>query len=345
MIILKGITTNISNAPIMFPTKLDSYEIKGQIVHNSETTILLASIIKEKFGAAEAESLVKLTAGSMKKLEALVAIKKINIADSNLELADITKETAMMMDLKHPNIVQYYTAFYEEECINIIMELCAASLRDILEWRVTSIARLKPVPVMKAKEVASVLKQLLSGLGFMAEKGYIHRDIKAANILINKDGMVKISDFGVSAKISVLSRTRDTRSTFVGTFAHMAPEVISGDNYSVEADVWSLGITCLEMASGTAPYYECPPCKIITEILNKPPPTLQTCALTQDQFKSYPKSFNKFLERCLVREFEKRGKLKDLLTHEFVTSNAKVLYFNFLGRWRVPTFKNFLYAY
>ena len=148
---------------------------------------------------------------------------------------------------------------------------------------------------------------------------------KAANILLKENGVIKIADFGVSGKLNFMATGRDARTTFVGTPSHIAPEVILGENYDCSADIWGLGITCLEMATGTAPYSEYNPMKILSDILNKPPPSLESCSLTPDQFKKYPKSFNSFLECCLVRVPSERSLSSNLLNHEFVTKFSRVL--------------------
>merc|ERR1719223_2245669 len=183
----------------------------------------------------------------------------------------------------------------------------------------------KAVPAMKAKEVASVLKQTLAGLDYIHSDGMIHRDIKSANILYNQSGCIKIADFGVSGQTaySFLSRSAEMRTTFVGTPSYIAPEIIMGSPYDQKVDIWSLGIFCIEMASGIAPYSDKRPLKILTEILKHEPPTLEIVAISKDQFKKYPKSFNKFTNLSLRKEPQERMMCDELLVTDFIVNNAK----------------------
>ncbi|MEN2496033.1 MAG: STE20/SPS1-related proline-alanine-rich protein kinase [Marteilia pararefringens] len=322
------------------PDNLAGYDIKGILSSGISTEVLLVKLkdaslhylellnkSKEKpqgaFGILS-PYLKTLTGTPLSsKEDALFAIKKICLSDSNLDLNSITNETNVMMNFQHVNIIKYFKAFFDSENVCILMELCNASIFDVLKYRYKSLDGLKACPIMKPKEIASIIKQVLNGLKYLHNDGYIHRDIKSGNIMLNESGTVKIVDFGVSGKVCYNSIGRGTRTTFVGTPSHIAPEVILGEQYDNSADVWSLGITCIEMASGVAPYSEYKPLRILSDIINKPPPTLETVSLSPDQFKKYPKEFNRFVSGCLEKTPKLRKSVPELMSNEFILKFSK----------------------
>ena len=162
-------------------------------------------------------------------------------------------------------------------------------------------------------QIASIVQMVLLGLKFLHDKKIIHRDIKAGNILLNRDGFAKLGDFGVSA---TLSRTMSKRVSKIGTPYWMSPEVFSQKKYDTKTDIWSLGITCIQMAEGDPPNHNLRPFQIVKMIINKPPKGLT------DPSK-WSKEFNDFVSQCLIYDPEKRPSAIDLLSHPFIKKFSK----------------------
>jgi len=180
------------------------------------------------------------------------------------------------------------------------MEFCGAgSVSDLM--RITD-------KTMNEEQIAVILKDALKGLIYLHSKRKIHRDIKAGNILLNNKGEGKLADFGVSGQ---LSDTMAKRQTVIGTPFWMAPEVIQEVGYDVKADLWSLGITAIEMAEGKPPYSNIHPMRAIFMIPSRPPPKLT-------EPDKWSKEFNDFVVHCLTKNPEQRPPATDLLKHAFI---------------------------
>lgn len=230
-----------------------------------------------------------------------VAIKVLHLESVRDELDNIQKEISLLSRLDSVYVVQYRGSFLNGTDLNVVMEfMSGGSLRDLM----------KAGP-LKEDEVSAVLREVLSGLVFLHAANVVHRDIKAANILVNGNGKVKIADFGVARELNAQKR----RFSVVGSPYWMAPEVITakeGGLYNEKADIWSLGITAIELAKGLPPRASEKPMKVLVSIPTSPPPKLEG---------PFSASFKDFVSQCIKVNPIERPSAKDLLNHPFITQS------------------------
>jgi len=167
--------------------------------------------------------------------------------------------------------------------------------------------------------VSTIIRDVLAGVEYIAKDGRVHRDIKAANILISENGTCQISDFGVSGAIIEGGLRKNGRHTFTGSLWWMAPEVLQRENrHSYQADIWSIGITALELAFGKPPHCKQRPVKVMLTILQSPPPSIDTMNAETNASYKYSKKFKDFLSKCLIKDAKKRPNAGSLMTHSFI---------------------------
>ncbi|CAG9132478.1 unnamed protein product [Plutella xylostella] len=231
----------------------------------------------------------------------VLAIKQVPV---DTDLQEIIKEISIMQQCDSPYVVKYYGSYFKNTDLWIVMEYCGAgSVSDIMRLRKKTLSE---------DEIATILCDTLKGLEYLHRRRKIHRDIKAGNILLNTEGHAKLADFGVAGQ---LTDTMAKRNTVIGTPFWMAPEVIQEIGYDCVADIWSLGITALEMAEGKPPYGDIHPMRAIFMIPTKPPPSFT-------QPDQWSPEFIDFVSQCLIKNPEERATAEFLLEHEFI-GNAK----------------------
>jgi len=239
-----------------------------------------------------------------------VAIKKLDLENMNCSLDEIVREAQTMRFLNHPNLLPLYCSFVHEQHLWMVMPYVhGGSILNIMRFRFQD--------GLEEPAIATIMKEVLKALEYLHRNGIIHRDIKAGNILLDSDGHVMLADFGVAAALErggSWGNRMISRNTFVGTPCWMAPEVMQQEfGYDSKADIWSFGITLLELAHGHAPFAKLPPMKVLIMTLQNPPPTLDQT----ESKKHFSKAMRDIVAKCLVKDPKQRPTAAQLLEHKF----------------------------
>ncbi|XP_071733412.1 serine/threonine-protein kinase BLUS1-like isoform X2 [Rutidosis leptorrhynchoides] len=236
----------------------------------------------------------------------IVAIKVLDLERANSDLNNISREAQTMILVDHPNVLKSHCSFVNDHSLWVVMPFMpGGSCLHILKS--------SHPDGFEEVVIATILREVLKALEYLHDHGLIHRDVKAGNILICERGGIKLGDLGVSACLFDSGDRQRMRNTFVGTPCWMAPEVMEQlHGYDFKADIWSFGITALELAHGHAPFSKYPPMKVLLMTLQNAPP-----GLDYERDKKFSKSFKQMIASCLVKDPLKRPSAKRLLKHSF----------------------------
>jgi serine/threonine-protein kinase 24/25/MST4 len=237
--------------------------------------------------------------GSVKASGDAVAIKVIDLEHAEDEIDDIVGEIGLLAQCGSAHVTRFVGAFVNRSSLWIVMEYLAGG----------SVADLMQAGALDERHIAVVCRDVLLALVYLHRDGTLHRDIKAANVLLSGGGDVKLADFGVSVQLYAQHGGGGSSTASVGTPYFMAPEVIKQQGYDCKADVWSLGITAIELAQGEPPWAEHHPMRVLFLIPKNPPPKATRDGLSR--------SFHDFVATALQKQPSQRPHARDLVKHKF----------------------------
>ncbi|GMT35536.1 hypothetical protein PFISCL1PPCAC_26833 [Pristionchus fissidentatus] len=238
----------------------------------------------------------------------IAAAKCITIEEGE-ELEDFLVEINILTACSHPNIVGLYACYYMDHKLSMLLEYCGGGAVDGIMIELE-----KP---LTEPQIAYIARFTCEALAYLHEQNVIHRDLKAGNILLTSDAVVKLADFGVSAKLRDRAEKRDT---FIGTPYWMAPEVMACETfkdqpYDTRSDIWSFGITLIELAQMEPPHSEVSPMRVLIKVQKSDPPKLSI----PDAWSLF---FNDFLAQCLIKSPANRRNATQLRSHPFLRSGT-----------------------
>jgi len=284
-----------SSDDVQYSMTVSDYEIGNPIGYGSSAVVYIAKY---------------------KPLNKNVAIKMIDLdMFERNQIDELRREIQIMNLCRHPNLLTVFGSFVNGSKLYIVTPyLSAGSCLNLMKYAYPD--------GFEELVIATILKQTLQGLDYLHKNKLIHRDVKAGNLLIDEDGLVRLGDFGVSSSLMETGERKGLRKTFVGTPCWMAPEVMEQSGYNYKADIWSFGITALELATGHAPFAKYPPIKVLMLTLQNEPPTLD-----RDQAShKFSKTFKEMIDSCLIKDPSKRPTSEKLLQHPFFKQAKKKSY-------------------
>lgn len=309
MAALQGNFANSDN--FIWPNKASEYELEDNILGQGASATVHKARCQDK----------------------VCAIKKIDLEQTKDE-SDVVKEIKTLGSFKHENITAYYGCFLNQSKLWIVMELMDAgtvhSIISNIEKHRRDTGEKTNEPIINETSMAIILREVLKGIQYLHSENCIHRDVKAQNILLNLNGEVKLADFGVSSLSSVGGFGGGGKGkqvkTFVGTPCWMAPEVGDVEKHSVgydsKADMWSFGITCIEMITGKPPYFDMAPIKVILLTIQSNP--VNPKVFCEEKGFKISKNLNTLIEYNLKKSPKERPTAATLLRHDkFIEKAAK----------------------
>lgn len=288
----------------LLPTLEDIYEndpYRDQSLDHVDKRVGLSEfVIVERIGGGAFGNVYK---GFRRRDNLPCAIKIIDLEEMKEQVSTIVTEIRTLAEgSRCPNLVNYYGSEPFDTKVWIAMEFVdGGSVADKFK---------NGKSTMKERDIATICRGVVAGLAFLQSMSKFHRDIKSANILLSRTGEVKLADFGAA---KTLSDTVTKAKTFVGSPYWMAPEVLTDNGYDSKCDVWSLGITCIEMVNGRPPLCEIPPLKVIGKIATSAPPKLDN---SDGRFSL---EFVDFVRSCLQFNPQQRPTVQELAMHPFIS--------------------------
>ncbi|GMH32553.1 hypothetical protein BSKO_00387 [Bryopsis sp. KO-2023] len=240
----------------------------------------------------------------------IVGVKLLDLESMNCRMEEVIREAQTMRMFHHPNVLSLHTCFLEGQQLWFVMPyIRGGSVLNIMKYRYKD--------GLDELVIAIIMKEVAKALEYVHKGGGIHRDVKAGNILIGDDASVKLADFGVAATVErggSWGNSLVNRNTFVGTPCWMAPEVMEQmEGYDSKADIWSFGITLLELAHGHAPFAKFPPMKVLLMTLQNPPPQLEV----HSGHREFSKHMRELVANCLQKDPAQRPSASQILESRF----------------------------